>query len=183
MKRLVRYKMNFGSKFLTLSGVMMGVAFFFQALEYFALRDFQEVPQRTLLMWLIIPMSLDALWCVPLRSEMWKRAEVHGIFAAMICVVLLVQAILSVGIIPMVIGCSFYVIAAAATVLITWGFIAHRALGILVFAATGAMWVLIIALPVSFADSSYMTLISLVPSGCLILSLLLFFGGIRICEE
>ena len=183
MKRLVRYKLNFESKWLTLSGVLMGFAFFLQALEYFALRHFQEVPLWPLLFWLVIPMAMEALWCVPLRSECWKRAEAHGVFAALICMVLLGQAILSGGVFGMILGGGFYVLAAAAGILITFGFIPHKALGFLVFAATFAMWVMVFALPGSLAAPNYRTLISLIPSGCLILSMTLFFWGIRISEE
>lgn len=182
MKRQVRYQLNFESKWLTLSGVMMGVAFFLQALDFFALRQLQDVALWSKLMWLILPMSMETLWCVPLRSELWKRAEVHGIFAAMSCMVLLGQAILTGGVFAIVLGSVFYVIAGAAVVLITFGFIPHRALGMLVFGAAAAMWVLVFALPAYVAAPGYMTLVSLIPSGCLILALTFFFGGIRPIE-
>ena len=180
MKRLVRYQLNFESKWLTLSGVMMGVAFFVQALDYFALRQFQTIPMWQLVLWLILPMSMEALWCIPLRSEPWKRAEVHGIFAAFICVMLIGQVIMSGGVFPIVMGSVFYVIGAAAAVLITFGFIAHRALGMLVFCACTAMWVMVFALPAYLASPSYMTVVNLIPVGSLLLSMTFFFGGIQI---
>lgn len=183
MKRLVRYKLNFESRWLTLSGVMMGVAFFLQALDFFALRQLSDVQLWPMLMWLILPMSMETLWCVPLRSELWKRAEVHGIFMAMTCLVLLGQAILAGGVFPIVMGSCFYVIAAATAVLITFGCIAHRTLGVLVFGATAVMWVMVFALPAYLADPTYVTLIGLIPPGCLILSMTLFFGGIRISAD
>ena len=51
MKRLVRYKLNFESRWLTLSGVMMGVAFFLQALDFFALRQLSDVQLWPMLSW------------------------------------------------------------------------------------------------------------------------------------
>ena len=182
MKRLVRYQLNFESKWLTLSGVMMGIAFFLQALDYFALRQIGSLSLWDLVIWLILPMFLEALWCVPLRSELWKRAEVHGILSALICLVLLVQTIMSGGVFPIVMGCVFYVIGAAAAVLITFGFIAHRALGMLVFFGCTAMWVLVFGLPAYVANPGYMTVISLMPAGCLLLSMTFFYGGIQYSE-
>lgn len=180
MKRLVRYKLNFDSKWLTLSGVMMGVAFFLQALDYFALRQLQNLSMWQMLLWLILPMSMEALWCVPLRSELWKWAEVHGVFTAMLCLMLLVQAIMTGGVIPIIIASAVYLICAVGAIFITFGFIAHRALGMLLSLCGTAMWVMIFAMPAYLADPSYLTLISLVPSGCLLLSMTFFYGGIRI---
>ena len=182
MKRLVRYQLNFESKWLTLSGVMMGVAFFLLALDYFALRQLQNLTLWHMMLWLILPMTLETLWCVPLRSEMWKRAEIHGVFSAMICLLLLGQTVMTGGVIPIVISSVFYVICGAAAILITFGFIAHRALGMLVFLAATTMWVLVLALPAYLADPGYLSLINLIPTGCLLMSQTFFFGGIRITE-
>ena len=183
MKRLVCYKLNFGSRWLSLSGVMMGVAFFLQALDYFALRQLQSVDIWNMLLFLILPMMLEALWCLPLRSEKWSRAEAHGIFASMICLVLLGQAILSGGVFPIIIGAVFFILAGATAVLITWGFIAHRALGILVFAATVVVRVLVFALPRYVSNNSYLMLVQEIPPICMILGMMLFFGGIYMSDD
>lgn len=182
MRRLVRYKLNFGSRWLAVSGVMMGVAFFLQALEYFALRQLQSVGIWDLLLFLILPMALEALWCVPMRSEGWSRAEAHGIFAVLICLVLLGQAVLSGGILPIIMGAIFFLVSAAAAILITWGFIPHKALGLLVFAATAVVRVLMFALPRYVSAPGYMTLVQELPPVCMILGIMLFFGGIHICD-
>lgn len=179
MKRSVRYQLNFASKWLTLSGVMMGIAFFVQALNYLAFRQLGDISVRQLLLFLILPMSLEALWCVPLRSELWKCVEVHGIFAALVCIVLLGQAIFVGGVLPIILAVVFYLVGAASAILLTWGFIPHRALGILIFTGTFLMWALTFALPAYLAAPGYMVLLDLIPTGCLILSTLLLFGGIR----
>lgn len=183
MKRLVRYKLNFGSRWLTLSGVMMGIAFFLQALEYFALRQMQTVGIWNLLLYLILPMSLEALWCVPLRSEGWTRAEAHGVFSVLICLVLLGQTVLSGGVLPIVMGIIFLALSAVAAVLITWGFIPHRALGLLVFTATAVVRLLMFALPRYVSAPGYMTLVQELPPVCMILGMMLFFGGIQLRDE
>lgn len=179
MKRLVRYKLNFQSRFLTLSGVMMGFAFFLQALEYFALRSIHTVDIWSLLLFLILPMVLEAMWCISFRTESWSGAEAHGVFAAVICLVLLGQTILTGGLFNILMGAVFCLVCGATAVLITWGWIPHRALGMLVFAATAAVRVLVFALPHYLTDPSYMVLIRELPMLCMILAMLLFFGGLQ----
>ena len=178
MKRLVRFKLNFQSKFLTLSGVMMGFAFFFQALEFFALRSIHSVDIWSILLLLILPMVLEALWCVSFRVEAWNRAEVHGVFAALICLILLGQSIMAGGLFNILMGAIFCVVCGAAAILITWGWIPHRALGMLVFSATAVARVLIFALPAYISAPNYMTLVQQLPPICMILAMMLFFGGL-----
>ncbi len=180
MKRSARYQLNFASRWLTFSGVMMGLAFFLQALDYFALRKLSDVPVLELVLYLILPMVLEALWCVPLRSECWRRAEPHGIFAALLCLALMGQAILSGGVIPGILAGIFLVLSGAVAVLITWGVFPRRALGMLVFAATAAVWVLLLVLP---QYGGYRTLLQLLPPVCQILGMMLLFGGIRRCRS
>ena len=179
MKRLVRYQLNFHSKWLTLSGVMMGFAFFLQALDYFAMGRFFEADVWDLILFLVIPMLLEALWSASLRTERWNSAAPHGIFAVLICLILLAQVILSGGVFQIIIASIFFLLASATAVLITWGFIAHRALGILVFSAVVAMQVLVFVLPGYGADPGYVSLIRLIPSVCVTLSMTFLFGGIR----
>ena len=183
MKRLVRYKLNFHSRFLTLSGVMMGFAFFLQALEFFALRQLQSVNPWELWLVLILPMAIETLWCLPLRTESWNRAEAHGIFAALFCAVLLGQTILSGGVFPIIMGSIFFLVSGVAAVLITWGFIAHRALGFLVFSAAAVVRVLIFALPSYISAPGYMTLLQQAPAVFVILGMMFFFGGIHMRDD
>lgn len=183
MKRLVRYKLNFQSKWLTFSGVMMGVAFFLQALDFFALRQLASVDIWDLLLFLILPMALEAAWCMPLRSERWNGAEAYGVFSALICLVLLGQAVFSGGVFPIVMGSVFFLLAGAVAVLITWGYIAHRVLGLLIFSATAVVRLLVFALPRYASSGGYMTLVQEIPPVCMILGMMLFFGGIHMCDE
>ena len=179
MKRLVHYKLNFRSRWLTLSGVMMGFAFFLQALDFLALRSIRSVDFWDLLLFLIVPMCFEALWCLPLRSECWRGAQAHGIFASLICLLLLGQAILSGGVVNIAMASIFFVLSAAVAILVSWGFIAHRALGMLVLFATVVVRMLLYVLPQCVANPGYVTWIQQLPSVCLILAMTFFFGGIK----
>ncbi len=180
MKRLVRYKLIFGSKWLSLSGVMMGVAFFLQALEYFAFDQLSNSDIWNLLLFLVLPMTMEALWCIPLRSETWSRAEAHGIFAAIFSLILLIQVILSCGVFSIVFNSIFLVLGAAAAVLVTWGFIPHRALGMLVSTAVVVQRLLIVTLPRYVEAPDYHTLLQEIPAVCMLLGIVFFFGGLQV---
>lgn len=182
MKRLVRYQLNFHSRWLTLSGVMMGVAFFLLAFDFFALRQLHEEPVLDLILFLILPMVLQAAWCVPLRSERWKIAEPHGVIAAAMCLVLLGQAIAYGGVFTIVMAAVFTILGGAAAVLITWGFIPHKALGMLVFAGTAVVRALIFTLP-QYLSNGYMVLVQELPPLCMIIGIMVLFGGIRIADD
>ncbi len=181
MKRLVRFQLNMESKWVTFSGVMMGIAFFFQALDFLALRQLQSVALWKLVLFLILPMVLEACWCVPLRLGKKSRAEVHGVLAALICLLMLVQSLLTAAVLPMVLGILFFLMGGAVSVLITFGFIPHRALGLLVFAAIGCVRALVFALP-QYLDSGYMSLVQEIPHLCMVLGMLLLFGALGIQE-
>ena len=182
MKRLVRYRLNFQSKWLTFSGVMMGVAFFLQALDFFALRQLPGVTIWQLLLYLVLPMVLEAFWCLPLRGETWSRAEASGVFCALICLVLLGQTILTGGVIPIIFGAVFFLLGGVVAVLITFGFILHRALGMMVFAAIAVMQVLVIALP-RYVAGGYLCLVEVVPPICMTLAMMFLFAGIHMGDN
>jgi hypothetical protein len=76
-------------------------------------------------------------------------------------------------------GAIFCVVCGAAAILITWGWIPHRALGMLVFSATAVARVLILALPACISAPNYMTLVQQLPPICMILAMMLFFGGLH----
>ena len=90
------------------------------------------------------------------------------------------QAVLSGGVLPIIMGVIFLVLSSVAAILITWGFIPHRALGMLVFTATAVVRVLLFALPRYISAPGYMTLVQELPPVCMILGMMLFFGGIAI---
>ncbi len=178
MKRLVRYKLNFDSKWLTFSGVMMGIAFFIQALDYFALRQLDAVSFWQLLLFLILPMVLEICWCVPLRAEVWNRAEVHGIFSAVICLVLMCQVFVSAALFPAILATVFFAVGGSVAVLVTFGLISHPALGMLVFGAVAAVRVLLFTIP-QYVSAGYSCLVTEIPCLCAIVGMMLLFGGIR----
>ena len=178
MKRLVHYKLRKESWWLTTSGIFMGIAFFLQALDFLALRAGENVSGGQLVLFMIIPMLLEAAWFVLVREKVCDRAEVTGIVGGLLCLTLLVQTLFAGNFLLILIGILMFALAAAVIVLITWGFIHHRALGMLVFFAVAVVRVMLYgALPAVFSWNA-MALIQEIPVIFVILAMMLFFRGI-----
>ena len=178
MKRLVHYKLRADSKWLNISGVCMGIAFFLQALDYLALRTLQSVPVWQLILFMILPMALEAAWCVLVREKLTPKAEVVGIIGAVLCLMLLAQTMFCGNVLLMVIGAILFVLCGAVLVLITWGFIHHRALGMLVFFAAAVIRVLLFGLLPAVFSVNWRALLQELPALLSIVSIMFFFRGI-----
>lgn len=182
MKRLVNFKFDPDGRWATLSGVLMGIAFFAQAFDYLWLRALQGVPFFQLLVMLILPLLLEGIWCVSLRAVRLGRVEVYGIFGAVFCFVLLLQTFFYHSVFLTVIFIVLFLIAGAAMVLITWGFLSHRALGLLIFLALAAIRILFVVLHRFAGGQDWAGFLNDLPSICVLLSLMAFFGDVRLQE-
>lgn len=178
MKRLVHYKLRKESWWLTTSGVFMGIAFFLQALDFLALRSDQNISGGQLVLFMILPMVLEAAWFVLVREKLCDRAEVTGIIGGLLCLTLLVQTLFSGNFLLTIVGIGMFALAAAVIVLITWGFIHHRALGMLVFFAGAVVRVMLYGALYAVFSLNVMALVQELPVICAILAMMLFFRGI-----
>ena len=181
MKRLVTFKFDPDGKWAALSGVLLGAAFFVQAFDYLLLRDLQDSFFRLLVM-MILPMLLEAAWCVSLRVTGSGRAEAYGIFGGALCLVLLLQSFYYHSLLLTILFIVLLLAGGAATVLISWGFIAHRALGALVFFVIAGLRILFVLLHRLAGGVDWAGLVSDLPSVCILLALTAFFGSLKIKE-
>lgn len=178
MKRLVHYKLRSESWWLTASGIMMGLAFFLQALDFLALRTQHSVPVWQWILFMILPMVLEGAWFVLLREKMIPRAEVPGIVGGALCLLLLIQTLFCGSLLLAILGAVVFALAAATIVLITFGYIHHRALGMLVFLAASVVRVLLFGMIPALTTVNWSVLVREVPVVCVTLSMMLFFRGI-----
>lgn len=179
MIRLVNFKLNPNGKWATLSGVLLGIAFFVQAADHLLLHELREVSIWRLLVMMALPMLLEGAWCMSLRAFRIDRAEVYGILGAAFCLILLLQSFFWHGIFQIVLFIILLLAAGAAMVLITWGFFAHRALGALIFLLLSALRVLLVLLHRLGAAHDWLGLLTDLPSICMLLAMTVFFAGIR----
>lgn len=178
MKPTVDYKLKKESKWLTASAVCMGLAFFLQAFDFLGLRLMQGISTLDLIVYMIFPMVSETVWCVYVRTTKQYSAKIGGIMGAVMCLVVLVQTLFCGNLFLLIIGILSCLLAAVTLVLITWGFIAHRHLGFLVLAAISAVRILLFGAIGFIIDLNWSGILREIPMVCVLLSLMLFFGGI-----
>lgn len=179
MERLAQYKLNYESKWLTAGGVLFGFAFFLQALDFLGLRSLQGVSFWQLLLFMIWPMAMEATWCACTRVVRKEMTPVFGIFGAVFCLNLCLQAIFYNGTFLTAISILIYLLCGAAMVLISWGFVPHRMLGILVFGVATVIRLLSLDLVQWLRAKNWAALVYEVPSVCILGGLMLFFMAIH----
>lgn len=133
MKQLVRYKMAFDGKCTYMSSLLMGVAFFLQAIYYFVFADLPACGTREILLNLIIPLVLEAVWFLLLRGIRINAPGLHAIVAVLICILLAVQNLFCGEMIRMVFSIAWYLLAAVVVVFVSGGFLPYRVLIVTVF--------------------------------------------------
>lgn len=182
MKRLTKFVFNPEGKWATRSGVLMGIAIFIQALDFFCLRDLSSVKAFQLTVALVLPLALEAGWCFCIRVLRLNRAEVFGLVGAACCLLMLLQTFFYGSIGLMILFILLFLIAGAGMVLISFGFISRRALGCLVILAVALVRILTVVFHRILGGTNWMGYLSDLPSVCLLLALCCFFGDLKASE-
>lgn len=182
MKRLVTFAFDPNGKWATLSGVLLGFAFFAQAVDYLLLHPFQALSTWKLLVMMVFPMVMEAVWCVSLRAVRANKAELFGVFGAVFCLILLLQAFFYHNILLVILFALLYLLSGAAMIFITWGFFGHRALGGLVFFVVGGLRILFVAIHRLNPAPDWQGILSDLPSVCILLAMVAFFGNLKKVE-
>lgn len=177
MKPTVVYKLKKESKWLTASAVFMGLAFFLQALDFIGLRLMQGFDLVDWILYMIAPMLVEAVWCVYVRSNQEPSAKIGGIIGALMCLIVLTQTLFCGHVLLLVLGSISCLLAGATLVLVTWGFVAHRKLGLLVLTCVAAIRILLFDVISYVSNLNWNGILQELPVVCILLSLVLFFGG------
>ncbi len=183
MKRLVTYKFDPSSKWAVLSGILMGIALFTQVLDFLGLRNLASVPFFQLLVMLILPLAAEAAWCVCLRLIRLDRAEVYGILSGAGCLFLLLQTFYYGNVLLTLLFIPLLLVAGAAVVLVSWGMIPRRGLGLLVLLAVALIRVLVVVLSRLRGGYDWMGLLNDLPSVCILLASTCFLGSLKATEH
>ena len=183
MKRQMIFEWNTDGRLARLSGVLMGIAIFAQALDYLGLRQPGSVIFYRLLVMLILPLVLETAWCVCLRLIRLKRAEVYGIFGAACCLLLLLQSFFYDSVLLTVLFCVLLVLSGAAMVLISWGFFPRRFLGGLLLFLVAAIRIFTVMISRFVGGHDWMGLLNDLPSICVLLALSCYFGSLKPTEN
>ncbi len=170
----VRYRLNFEKKGLTGSASLMGVGFFLQALYFFGFGYALTADTSVLVQYLIIPMFLEAAWCMMLRGFYFDGPGLYGILGTLFCLLLTVQTVLSGNILGAVLAILTVLPAAASLLAITGGYLKTRLPGMAIF---------LLVIGVHLLLCRTQPLLLEIASLCPMLSIFLFFMGLEVMPE
>ena len=133
MKQRVRYKLGFDSRWAYASALLMGTAFFLQAIYYFVFADLPQIGVQEIVLNLILPLALEAVWFLLLRGIKINAPGLYAIVIALICILLAVQGLFCGNVLRAVFCVVWYLLAAVVVILVAGGYMPYRVMIVTVF--------------------------------------------------
>jgi len=178
LKRIARYKLDFDSNWMTVSGVLMGVCFFAQSVYFLGIIKLQGLDFPMLMLHLIAPMALEFSWLVLLRGTKLNAAGVYGILGTFMLIWLLVLACIY-GTTWDIVSTSLYLLfGGAALIFITGGFFPYKLIGMAVMAIILAVRFFVFDWNYYIEPFDFAGLVLEAPALCMLLAVFCFLGGI-----
>ena len=178
MKRIARYRLNFDSNWMTMSGVLMGVCFFMQSVYFLGIAKLQGLDFPMLVLHLIAPMSLEFLWLFFLRGTKLNAAGVYGLLGTAMLILFLLQACVYGGVWDIVSTALYLLFGGATLIFITGGFFPYKLIGMAVMLGILAIRVLVFDWPAYVEPMDFAGLMLEGPTVCMLLAVICFLGGI-----
>ena len=121
LKKTHKYRMDFEGRPHFATAALMGGAFFLRAVYYFGFTRPEEAGVWNLLVFLILPMLLEAAFMVLLRGLRLNAPGVYGIMGAAYCLLFLLQSFQSGSVLRVLLAVLAYLICAAAVLAVMSG--------------------------------------------------------------
>ncbi len=174
LRPIVRYRMNFDKKWLTASGVLMGVGFFLQVVYYFAVASILQVSAAEIVIQLVLPLLMEAGWFLLLRGFKLNAPGLYGIFGSVFAILLILQTFYGGSVFGGLIALVCLLFASVALLAVTGGFLRSKFAAVILFLAVIALRILFGGLSVKLLEAAAL---------CDIGAILLFFGGLEITKK
>lgn len=137
LKKTHKYRMDFEGRPHFATAALMGGAFFLRAVYYFGFTRPEEAGAWNLLIFLILPMLLEAAFMVLLRGVKLNAPGVYGIMGAVYCLLLLLQSFQSGSIFRVLLAVLAYLICAVAFLAVMAGMLSKGVAVTALFATLG----------------------------------------------
>ena len=121
LKKTHNYSMDFEGSCHFGAAALMGSAFFLRAVYFFGFTRPEEAGVWNLILFLILPMLLEAGVMVLLRGIRYNAPAVYGIMSAVYCLLLILQSFQSGGAVRIVLSVIGYLICSVALLAVTFG--------------------------------------------------------------
>lgn len=120
-KRSLQIRMDFDGSKPYISSALMGIAFFLRTVYYLGFTRPEQLGFWSLLIFLILPMMLEAAFMVLLRGAQLNAPGIYGIFGAAYCFVLILQGFQYDSILRMLLAIGAYLLCGGALLAVVAG--------------------------------------------------------------
>ena len=180
MKHNIFYTLRKQSPWVTISGAMMGIAFFIQAVYYLLIRSVVDVPLSELLIYMIIPMFVEFFWCLMLHVFPQRTTTNLGITACLVFLVLMGYSLLYGDLARTVLAVVAYMAVVQLVVLILSGRFPYKLFGFVAVLMIFCIRILAYSYPVYVVTKNWTgLLVNEVPGLCMLAAVCSIFGAIE----
>lgn len=124
-KKTHHYRMDFEGRRHFATAALMGCAFFLRAVYYFGFTRPETVGAWNLIIFLILPMLLEAAFMVLMRGVRYNAPGVYGIMGAAYCLLLLLQGFQSGTVVRIILSIIAYLACGVAVIAVTGGLLSR----------------------------------------------------------
>jgi len=167
----VKYSIQFETKRFLYAAFFIGLSFFLMSVEYFGFRNISQIPSGELVLTLILPLTVLAVFMTLLCGIRLRFAPAYGALGAVYCIYLIIQTVAYSGGGRPVLAVVWYILAAAVLLLTTVGLIPSRIFSVLFFFAPAVYRFVYVDLERYFAVEDYR---GFVPEAAILCGLLAF---------
>lgn len=133
LKQYTRYQIDFGSKWTSICGVLMGISFFLRLIYYFGLTNIYDVPFVEILTTMILGTGLCLAYLITLSVMRLNAPGVYGILGAVHCFLLILGTFSSGDPLRIVLAVIWYALAAGVLLITVGGYLPGRLLASVMF--------------------------------------------------
>lgn len=144
--KILRYHMEPEGKGLGACACFMGLAFFLRVMFYFGFTRTESVGFGILLVMLVVPMVLEAVFMILLRGMKLDAPGLYGILVAVYCVLLIFQALQYDGLLRMILAIIGYLVCGGIFMAVTAGLLS-RDISMMLFFVTAVVRLLFVLRP------------------------------------
>jgi hypothetical protein len=180
MRHDIFYTLRRQSACATISGALMGVAFLIQAIYFLLIRSIVEVPLPELLIYMIVPMAVEFLWCMMVHVFPHRNTIGLGVVACLVFLVLMGHSLLYQDLLRTVLAVVAYLAVVQLVVLILSGRFPYKLFGSVAMLVILVIRILGYTYPSYILTANWVELLTKeVPGLCMIASIWCIFGAIE----
>ena len=180
MKKDTFYTLRKQSPWLTVSGVMMGVAFLIHAIYYLMVRSIAQVHIAELLIFMILPMTVELFWCLLIHVFPLKTTTPLGVMSCLAFLVLLIHALFYNNILRTILDTAIFLAAAQLVMVILCGRFPYKLFGSAAMLASVCVRAVLFTYPTYIHHGRWEDLITReIPGLCILIAMYCVFGALE----